>query len=74
MTDTPTLADLEKSLVTTTERYRSAENRAATARREETDALNSMNAAQKALDARLAEMRKTAPRGSDWNSCRGISA
>lgn len=36
------------------------------ARRAETEATNRLNEAQKAFDAKVAEMRSTSPRGSDW--------
>lgn len=74
MTDKPLLADLEKALVEATAEYVSAERRTAAARSEETAALNRMNHAQKALDARIDEMRKTAPQGSGWKSNQGLPA
>lgn len=36
------------------------------ARRDETTALNRVNEAQKKIDALTAELKKQAPRGSDW--------
>ena len=74
MTDKPSLADLEKALNAATEHFRSTSARAAAVRREETDATNRMNDAQKAFDARIDEMRKAAPQGSDWKSDRGLPA
>lgn len=46
--------------------YDSARGEAARHRNLETDALNRLNAAQKAFDAAVAALRKTAPLGSDW--------
>jgi hypothetical protein len=39
-----------------------------------TAAVNALNDAQKKFDAVVAEMRKTAPRDSDWNRQKGIAA
>jgi hypothetical protein len=39
---------------------------AAAARRNETDALNSLNEAQKRFDELVSEVKKSAPRDSDW--------
>jgi len=36
------------------------------ARREETDALNRVNEAQRLFDALVAELKKSAPRDTDW--------
>lgn len=41
---------------------------------ERTAATNRLNDAQKAFDAVVAEMRKEAPRDSDWKRQTGISA
>lgn len=48
--------------------YEAAEQRESLACSECTDALNRLNAAQRAVDAALAEIRKTAPHRSDWRS------
>lgn len=47
--------------------YREATGIAAIARNKETDALNALNAAQAKFDKAVEHMRKTSPRGSDWN-------
>lgn len=52
------------------ERLATARRAAAVARNEETTALNDLNSAQKALDAAYAELRKDAPRESDWGAQR----
>ncbi len=49
-----------------TERYKSCLDATATARREETAALNRLNEAQRQLDKIIAQMRKESPRDSDW--------
>lgn len=49
-----------------TERYKSCLDAAATARIEETAALNRLNEAQRQLDKIIAQMRKESPRDSDW--------
>lgn len=41
------------------------------ARREETDAFNRLNNAQKAFDAIVARLRSDAPRDSDWGRPQG---
>lgn len=53
-------------LAEATENLHHAARRASLARAEETDATNRLNAAQKAVDAQMAELRAKAPRGSDW--------
>lgn len=40
--------------------------RTATARNQEIDLLNSLNAAQKKLDDLLANLKKQSPKGSEW--------
>ena len=41
-------------------------DRTATARRNETDAWNKVNEAQKHFDALVAEVKKSAPRDTEW--------
>lgn len=41
-------------------------DRSAAARREEVDAINKVNEAQRHFDALVAEAKKTAPRDTDW--------
>jgi len=38
----------------------------------ETDALNRVNEAQKHFDSLVAQVKKSAPRGSDWRSLPGV--
>lgn len=63
----PTFAELEKELADATTASASAEQAESLARRTATDAHNRLNAAQRAVDMRVAEMKKAAPAGSDWS-------
>jgi hypothetical protein len=45
---------------------------AAHAQHNETDALNRVNEAQKHFDSLVAQVKKSAPRGSDWRSLPGV--
>ena len=56
----------QRVLDTATYEYDAAAAVTEIARRDETAALNRLNAAQKAFDAALAEIRKAAPARSDW--------
>lgn len=58
--------ELLNTLAAATERLEHATRRENEASREKTQAINDLNAAQKAVDAKLAEMRKKAPQESDW--------
>lgn len=58
--------ELLNELAAASESLAIAASRAADASREKTTAINRLNAAQKAVDAKLAEMRKNAPQESDW--------
>lgn len=48
--------------------------RVATARRDENDALNRVNEAQRHFDALVAEVKKTAPRDTEWRQPVGLPA
>lgn len=50
--------------------FEKAKKQEALAAAETSRTLNSLNTAQRELDAALAEMRKKAPRDSDWSSRR----
>lgn len=50
--------------------YEAARSEAAHARNRETDALNRLNAAQKAVDKAIDARRSKSPLGSDWKSGR----
>lgn len=63
----PTFAELEKELADATTASASAEQAESLARVRATDARNRVNAAQRAVDMRVAEMKKAAPAGSDWS-------
>lgn len=68
------ISELHQAVVSATEAHQSAQSRASIARNEETDARNRLNEAQKAFDAAVAEMRKQAPRDSEWKRERGVPA
>jgi hypothetical protein len=53
-------------LTQATERLSLAAQRQRDASKDETNAVNVVNAAQKKLDALYATLRKTAPRSTDW--------
>lgn len=46
---------------------RRAQGAVSQAQNAESDALNACNKAQKSLDEHLAQLRKDAPRGTDWH-------
>ena len=50
-----------------TDQHRFAREAAASARSHETYCLNSVNEAQKNIDALIATLKKEAPRDSDWH-------
>lgn len=64
---TKTLSEIEAELVKANARYTAAKVAQQEAQRELTAATNHLNFGQKAFDERVAEMRKAAPRDSDWN-------
>lgn len=76
MTETkePTLAELEVRYQAALKRHEECARDAANARSRESDALNMLNGLQKQIATRMDEMRKAAPRGSDWQQAklRGI--
>jgi hypothetical protein len=63
-----TLQELTQELDDADQALQAAQLRSGHARREETEATNRLNEAQKAFDARVSEMRKTSPHGSDWHT------
>ncbi|WP_217577363.1 hypothetical protein [Mesorhizobium sp. GbtcB19] len=73
MANVKSLAEAEKDLLAAKTAYEEAERKASWARSAETDALNGLNAAQKAFDAVLAEVRKSMPGASDWRATAGRS-
>lgn len=62
----PTFDELVKEVAQAGEALKDATTRVALAEREETNARNRLNAAQKAFDAAVLELRKSAPRNTDW--------
>ena len=61
-----TVEQLTQEIIEAQQRYESAKQETSFARSTECAALNSLNSAQKKLDTKLAELRKSAPRDSDW--------
>lgn len=66
--ETRTLGELERELAQAAEKHAQLCKETSMARNRETDALNRLNQIQKAIDARVAELRKGAPRESDWKA------
>lgn len=65
-----TMEELLQALQFADAAYQSAANRASIARSEEIDTRNRLNAAQKAVSARMDTLMKNAPRDSDWGQVR----
>lgn len=64
---TPTLPELLAAVQDLTTAYREADRNASVAARLKTEALNRLNAAQKAWDEASSKLRENAPLTSDWN-------
>lgn len=64
---TPDLAELQRQLKEATTAYEEASCEENRARNVATDARNRLNRAQKALDGAVAQLRKNAPRDTDWS-------
>jgi len=62
------IAKLKQDLDAAVEAHADAVTAESIARNRETDARNRLNNAQKAFDAAVDEIRKAAPRLSDWGS------
>lgn len=60
------IEDLLVEVRAASDAYEAAKQREQFARNECTDALNKLNATQRAVDAALENQRIIAPRGSDW--------
>lgn len=67
MSKIKSVAELVREVEEARENLELKQQAASFADKAETGALNRFNAATKALDARLAEIKKAAPRGTDWN-------
>lgn len=65
-TTTQSLAQLEGLLADALKRLSQADADYAQASRRQTEARNSVNQLQKQIDEKLAEMRKGAPKETDW--------
>lgn len=65
--DKPDIGKLYANVDAACREYRELEQAASFASNRATDALNKLNQAQKAMDAALAELRKKAPRSTDWH-------
>jgi len=64
---TETLGSLEERLTEAAKALQEAESRESMARSDTTDCRNALNTIQKAFDARVAELKKAAPRDTDWS-------
>lgn len=60
------LANAVADVATAQDHLKRMTDRSAAARREEVDAINRVNEAQRHFDALVAEVKKTAPRDTDW--------
>lgn len=70
--DGKSLSELETALTEATKVHNRCVSHSADARRAETNALNALNKAQKALDDRIAALRNEAT-GGDWKDARSAS-
>ena len=68
----PTLDELVKRLPLEKAALEAAEQRTWIARSDETERRTKLNATQKAIDAAVAELRKGAPRDTDWARSQGV--
>ena len=65
------LADLVAELEAATDRHAAAERAESAARSQMCEAMNRLNAAQKALDAHMRKLKEKAPWNSDWKRTDG---
>jgi len=68
------LANAVAEVARAQDHLRHMSDRVALARRDETDALNKANEAQRFFDALVAEVKKSAPRDTDWRRPAGQPA
>lgn len=61
-----TMLELLRDLEVKAEAFKNAQNTASYARMEETEALNKLNAAQRAFDEAVAELKKDSDPKTDW--------
>ena len=66
MTNDIDISDLIKQVRNATIRHAGAKDLVDEARREETTALNVLNEAQRLLDQKIEDLKKQAPKESDW--------
>mgnify|MGYP003427843208 CR=1 FL=1 len=66
------LANAVADVAKAQDHLRHMSERVATARHDETDALNRVNEAQRHFDALVAEVKKSAPRDTDWRRPVGV--
>ena len=69
-------SDMNQAIIdldTAVQRHAMASKREAESRKELIAAMNRVNDAQKRVDALVGEMKKLAPRESDWNRPQGIA-
>lgn len=74
MSKKPTITRLERELREAADEYARAANATSFAQSRECVALNALNRAQAALDEAVAELKKNAPRDSDWSRRRFLGA
>lgn len=68
------LASLEAELFDATAHLESCRAETSRARNRECDAMNRVNRLQKAIGDHLDQLKKSAPRDTDWKSTRGLPA
>ena len=68
------LANAVADVAKAQDHLRHMSERVATASRDENDALNRVNEAQRHFDALVAEVKKSAPRDTDWRRPVGLPA
>ena len=68
------LANAVADVAKAQDQLRHMSERVATASRDENDALNRVNEAQRHFDALVAEVKKSAPRDTDWRRPVGLPA
>ena len=71
---TDPLAEAAQALSEATDSYNRTDQRYREASSDRTNAANRLNEAQKKFDAVIADMKKSAPRDSDWNRPKGYPA
>ena len=68
MTTSKSLEELVQEVTISAATFAEAQRVASKARVAESTCLNRLNSAQKEIDERILDLRKSAPRGSDWGA------